>query len=64
MQRKQLTTKKKGRKLLTDKENKFYEEQSSVIMEIKKKNLDYTKKSEIIVITWEHLEEQLIVFAI
>ena len=50
--------------MLTDKENKFYEEQSFVMMKIKKKNLNYTKKSEIIVITWEHLEEQLIVFAI
>ena len=33
-------------------------------MKIKKMNLNYTKKSEIIVITPENLEEQLITFAI
>ena len=33
-------------------------------MKMKKMNLNYTKKSEITVVTQENLEEQLIVFAI
>ena len=33
-------------------------------MKMKKMNLNYTKKSEITVVTLENLEEQLIVFAI
>ena len=56
---------------LTDNENKFYEEQnvtyvkkSFVMIKMKKTNSKYTKKLEIIVITKEGLEEQLITFAI
>ena len=57
---------------LTDKENKLYEEQKNatcgkknfVMLKMKKKKLNYTKKLEIIVITLENLEEQLIVFKI
>ena len=56
---------------LTDNENKFYEEQnvtyvkkSFVMIKMKKTNSKYTKKLEIIVITQEGLEEQLITFAI
>ena len=37
---------------------------SFVMIKIKKKNLNCTKKLEIIVITLENLEQQLIVFAI
>ena len=58
---------------LTDNENKFYEEQkknvtyakkSFVMIKMKKRNLNYTKKLEIIVIIQENLEELLIAFAI
>ena len=57
---------------LTDEEIKFFEEQknatyakkSFVMMKIKKINLNYTKKLEIIVILQENLEELLIAFAI
>ena len=57
---------------LTDKENKFYEKQKLVtsarqnLVQIKmiKMDLNYTAKSEIIVITQENLEELLLVFAI
>ena len=58
---------------LTDSENKFYAEQkechicqkkSFVMIKMKKRNLKYTKKLEIIVIIQENLEEQLIAFAI
>ena len=57
---------------LTDKENKFYEKQKFVtsarknLIQIKmiKMDLNYTVKSEIIVITQENLEELLLVFAI
>ena len=57
---------------LTDKENKFYEERknatyvkkSFVMIKMKKRNLKYTKKLEIIVIIQENLEELLIAFAI
>ena len=57
---------------LTDNENKFYEEQKEcrickknfVMIKIKKRNLQYSKKLDIIVIIQENLEEQLIVFAI
>ena len=58
--------------LLTNKENKSYEKQkvcfvckkNLVLMKIIKIHLNYTIKSEIIVITQENLEELLIVFAI
>ena len=58
---------------LKDKEKEFYEKQEVCHICKKefgnnkneeKKKLNYTKKSEIIVITLENLEEQLIVFAI
>ena len=58
---------------LTDKENKFYEEQkecyiyvkkSFVMIKMKKRNLNYTKKLKIIVIIQGNLEELLIGFAI
>ena len=57
---------------LTDNENKFYEEQEkchiskkdSVMIKIKKRNLKYTKKVEIIGNIQENLEELLIAFAI
>ena len=41
-----------------------YAKKSFVMIKMKKKHLNYTKKSEIIVITLENLEEQLIIFAI
>ena len=58
--------------LLNDKENKSHEKQkichickkSFVLMKMRKMNLNYNAKSEIIVITTENLEELLIVFAI
>ena len=58
--------------LLTNKENKSYEKQkvcfackkNLVLMKMIKIHLNYTIKSEIIVITQENLEELLIVFAI
>ena len=57
---------------LTDKENNFYEKQKFVtsarknLVQIKmiKMDLNYTVKSEIIVMTQENLEELLLVFAI
>ena len=57
---------------LTDNENKFYEEQKNVtyvkkgfvMIKMKKRNLNYTKKLEIIVIIQENLEELLIAFLI
>ena len=58
--------------LLTDDENRSYEEQknvtyvkkSFVIIQTKKRNLNYTKKTEIIVIIQENLEELLIAIVI
>ena len=41
-----------------------YVKKSFVMIKMKKKNLNYTKKSEISVIALENLEEQLIIFAI
>ena len=57
---------------LKDKEKEFYEKQEVCHIckkefcyaKNEEKNLNYTKKSEIIAITLENLEEQLIVFAI
>ena len=57
---------------LTDKENNFYEEQEQYHTcqkefwydKMKKRNLKYTKKSEIIGIIQENLEELLIAFTI
>ena len=40
------------------------QKKSFVLMKIRKMNLNYTKKSKIIAITLENLEELLIVFAI
>ena len=42
----------------------IYAKKSFVMIKMKKKNLNFTKKLEIIVITLENLEEQFIVFAI
>ena len=42
----------------------IYAKKSFVRIKMKKKNLNFTKKLEIIVITLENLEEQFIVFAI
>ena len=58
--------------LFTDNENRSYEEQknvtyvkkSFVIIQTKKRNLNYTKKTEIIVIIQENLEELLIAIVI
>ena len=58
--------------LLTDKENKSYEEQifatypkkNLLLMKMIKMHLNYTIMSEAIVITLENLDELLIVFAI
>ena len=57
---------------LTDEEIKFYKGQKAftyakknfVMIKIRKANLNFTKKSEIIVITPENLEELLKIFAI
>ena len=57
---------------LTDRENKFYEEQKECHIckkefccdKNEEKKIIYAKKLEIIVITQGNLEEQLIVFAI
>ena len=57
---------------LTDNENNFmkskknvtYVKKSFVMIKMKKRNLKYTKKLEIIVIIQENLEELLIAFAI
>ena len=58
--------------LLTDKENKFYEEQEKCHIcqkefrydKMEKRNLKYAKKLEIIVIIQENVEKLLIAFAI
>ena len=54
------------KKLRSIKDKKYvtYAKKSFVMLKIRKANLDYTKKSEIIVITPENLEELLIIFAI
>ena len=54
---------------LTDEEIKFYKRQKVyhiyfLMIKMRKANLGYTKKSEIIVITPKNLEELIIVFAI
>ena len=49
---------------MKSKNNATYAKKSFAIIKIKKKNLNYSKKLEIILITQENLEEQLIVFAI
>ena len=49
---------------MKSKNNATYAKKSFVIIKIKKKNLNCSKKLEIILITQENLEEQLIVFAI
>ena len=56
---------------LTDDENRYYEEQKNAafvekrfVIRIKKEDLNYIKKSEIIVISQENLEELLIAFVI
>ena len=49
---------------MKSKNNATYAKKSFVIIKIKKKNLNYSKKLEIILITQENLEEQLTVFAI
>ena len=48
---------------LTNKENR-YVKKSFVMIKLKKKNLKYTKKVEIVVIIQGNLEELLIAFAI
>ena len=50
--------------LMKSKRYVIYAKNSFVMIKIKKKNLNCTKKLEIIVITLENLEQQLIVFAI
>ena len=50
--------------LMKSKKYAIYAKKSFVMMKMKKMNLNYTKKLEIIVITQENLEELLIVFAI
>ena len=49
---------------MRDKKHVAYAKGDFVMIKINKKNVNYTKKSEIIVITPENLEELLIVFAI
>ena len=49
---------------LTDNVNVTYVKKSFVMIKMKKRNLKYTKKLEIIVIIQENLEEQLIAFVI
>ena len=46
------------------KKNAIFAKKSFVIIKIKKKKLNYTKKSEIIVIILKKLEDQLLVFGI
>ena len=46
------------------KKNVTYVKKSFVMLKIKKRNLDYTKKLEIIVIIQENKEELLIAFVI
>ena len=50
--------------LMKSKRYVIYAKNSFVMIKIKKKNLNGTKKLEIIVITLENLEQQLTVFAI
>ena len=50
--------------LMKSKKNVTYVKKSFVMIKMKKRNLKYTKKLEIIVIIQENLEEQLIAFAI
>ena len=49
---------------MKSKRNATYAKKSFVKIKMKERNLNYTKKLEIIVIIQEKLEEQLIVFAI
>ena len=49
---------------IMSKKNGTYVKKSLVMIKMKKINLKYTKKLEIIVIIQENLEEQLIAFAI
>ena len=49
---------KKGKKNVT------YVKEGFVMIKNKKRNLNYTKKLQIIVILWENLEELLIAFVI
>ena len=46
------------------KKNATYVRKSFAMIKMKKRNLEYTKKLEIIVITQENLEELLIAFAV
>ena len=52
------------KKFFEEQKNATYAKKSFVMMKIKKINLNYTKKLEIIVILQENLEELLIAFAI
>ena len=49
---------------MKSKKNVTYAKNSFVMVKMKKKNLKYTKKLEIIVVIREKLKEQLIAFAI
>ena len=49
---------------IKDKKHVTYAKESFVMLKIRKANLNYSKKAEIIVITPENLEELLIVFAV
>ena len=49
---------------MKSKKNVTYVKKSFVMIKMKKRNLKYTKKLEIIVIIQENLEERLIAFAI
>ena len=49
---------------MKSKKNATCGKKNFVMLKLKKKKLNYTKKLEIIVITLENLEEQLIVFKI
>ena len=49
---------------MKSKKNATYIKKSFVMIKMKKRNLKYTKKLEIIVIILENLEEQLIAFEI
>ena len=66
--RKIINYKEKEMIRLTDEEKKSYEQQkvrkSFFMIKMRKINSNYTKKSEIIVILQENLEDLLIVFAI
>ena len=48
---------------MKSKKNATYVKKSFVMIKMKKRNLNYTKKLEIIVIIQENLDELLIVFA-